>query len=317
MKTLRQGFWSELHDHPIEVLFVSGLYGLLFWDEAIQDYDCHLGDEIRAFRDGGDGEHYEGTVADLWRPLLTEVLCEFINGCKSSNRPIREVFELLSEERYQGAFNWARICRATGTRVHHRIFRPPITGTDALPLIAQMLATYLDRFHEESSLFQPGKWVALPTSLGPKYEFSFEYPRKNEWDRLLERILADYPALRTHSREVLEQVGMAEISWQKAKQLDRFDFGAIIVSYWKCVEVWLESVWPGWETRYRTARQAIHGNPAWWEIARDVDSLSSLRGSGAHASRIAKTKADVERARRLTLQILSTAARFRPGNSAR
>src|ERR1039458_5728501 len=71
LDAIAPGFWSELNRHPIEILFVSGLYGLLLWDEVIQEYDCHLGDYVK-------GKEPKQTVARLWRPLLTDVLCEFI-----------------------------------------------------------------------------------------------------------------------------------------------------------------------------------------------------------------------------------------------
>jgi hypothetical protein len=35
LDSLAPNFWSELRKHPIEILFVSGLYGLMYWDEAI------------------------------------------------------------------------------------------------------------------------------------------------------------------------------------------------------------------------------------------------------------------------------------------
>jgi cytoplasmic iron level regulating protein YaaA (DUF328/UPF0246 family) len=43
MRKLKPNFWNEI-PKQIEILFVSGLYGLLYWDESIQNYDCHLND---------------------------------------------------------------------------------------------------------------------------------------------------------------------------------------------------------------------------------------------------------------------------------
>jgi len=41
-------FWNKIRESPAEVLFVSALYGLILWDEPIQDYDCHVSDRVAA-----------------------------------------------------------------------------------------------------------------------------------------------------------------------------------------------------------------------------------------------------------------------------
>ena len=38
-------FWSDLRvNGGVEIAFLSALYGLVLWDEPIQDYDCHFAD---------------------------------------------------------------------------------------------------------------------------------------------------------------------------------------------------------------------------------------------------------------------------------
>ena len=51
-------FWQHLRDSAVDVLFVSGLYGLVRWDEPIQNYECHLGD----YCEGGTKQ----TVLAMW-----------------------------------------------------------------------------------------------------------------------------------------------------------------------------------------------------------------------------------------------------------
>jgi hypothetical protein len=100
LRALNQRFWEDLDKRPVEMLFVSGLYGLLLSNEAIQDYDCHLGDDV-------EGMAFKGKVADLWqeRYLLTDVLCDFINTRRASGSPVHNVFDMLSEDLYQNVFN--------------------------------------------------------------------------------------------------------------------------------------------------------------------------------------------------------------------
>ena len=56
---VKREFWEELTSHPaVDILFVSGLYGLVFWNDEIQEYDCHFGDCL-------EGREHKRTVADL------------------------------------------------------------------------------------------------------------------------------------------------------------------------------------------------------------------------------------------------------------
>jgi hypothetical protein len=60
------------------MIFVSGLYGLLLWDEPIQDYDCHFAD----YTLGANPK----TIKEKWGSVLTDVLIAFINNSGRSGR---------------------------------------------------------------------------------------------------------------------------------------------------------------------------------------------------------------------------------------
>ncbi len=301
---LSRDFWNELPRDRVEVLFVSGLYGLLYWDDAIQEYDCHLSDSI-------EGQEQMRTVAELWKPLLTDVLCEFINTEKRHGRPIGHVFDLLSEELYQGLFDWERVCSKARVQVHHRVFRR-ITGSDALPFIAQVLATQLTAFYEESNLFRHGKWrTPSPNSQNSLVKFSFEYPlgsddsaaREGGIDKAHKSILADNPILSKLPFEVLKRLVVAEHSWQRAQSQRHFDFGALCVSYAKAVEQWLHSELGDWGSKPVSA--AVNQSHL-RRLTEDVGELWRLRNSGAHTEpKCEVTKSHVRDARRLALRILS------------
>jgi hypothetical protein len=64
----------------------------LFWNELIQDYDCHISDYTK------DGRR-EG-VAWIWGDTLTLSLLEFVKALKQPGKFIA-VFDLLSELTYQ------------------------------------------------------------------------------------------------------------------------------------------------------------------------------------------------------------------------
>lgn len=293
-------FWPDLSRSPVEVLFVSGLYGLLFWDERIQNYDCHFGDEIQ-------GQVLKRTVANCWRPLLTDLLCEFVKARKKAGATIRDIFDLLSDELYQDVFDWKSVRENSDVKVHHRDFRPPSIGPDSLTSIAQVLNAYLRRFYQEDCLFRDGEWYSLNPTPGCKQKFRFEYPRVPERDKVLELLCLNHPLLRTLPREVCEQLSRAEISRLAAAHVCEFDVGTLIVSYTKCFELWLNAFVHGWRRKFRSPRETVRQLAEFRPLARDVNDLWDLRRPGAHA----EPGADLERARSLTLKILSAASIIR------
>src|SRR5215472_11549339 len=154
---LAPNFWRE---PPVEILFVSGLYGLAFWDEWIQDYDCH-------FADYSDPDNIpRSKVSAHWGDELSEALIDFLQR-PSSSAPITTVYDLLSEELYQSLFNWEKIRSAAV--VHHRIFRQR-AGPDVLPPLARILATNVAAFGDGS---YEEEWHKVPDGEEP-LEFGFE-----------------------------------------------------------------------------------------------------------------------------------------------
>jgi hypothetical protein len=157
------GFWQNLLNPGIDVLFVSGLYGLAYWNELIQDYDCHFNDYT------SDAE--PRAVAKIWLGSLTASLFELIGVYKSSSERIK-VFDLLSEEAYQRVFDWNKV-HGSGACVYHRVFKT-IAGPDMLPALAVILAQEFPRFLARRE-FKRGEWYPLHTEEST-VEYGFELP---------------------------------------------------------------------------------------------------------------------------------------------
>lgn len=301
-------FWNSIGTLPIEVLVMSGLYGLLFWDEPIQEYDCHLADEVK-------WRVFNGTLANYWKPLMTEVLCGFINARKGARAPIHDVFDLLSDEIYQDALDWEQIRNQTGVRIHHRDFRPPLLGTDTLPAIAQILTVHLNRFYEDKRSFKNGEWVELSSEPGSIQKFRLDYHRPTELAKAFELVCLTYPDLRTLPDEVSEQLASAELSRRASEHIRGFDRGVLVGSYTKCIEIWLGCFEVGWEARFdRSPRNVVGKLPKYRPLVHDVNELWEIRNPQLHGT--AKAAGDtsasaLKRARDLVIKILTAAERIR------
>lgn len=300
-------FWSELPRHPIEILFVSGLYGLLAWDELIQEYDCNMGD----FLGGADSGQ---TVAKFWNPHLTGVLCDFISSEGKQGRPVKHVFDLLPDELYQSAFAWERIHSLAGVRVHHRVFRP-ISGTDTLPYIAQILATRLPRFYESGSgLFEDGEWLECPIKEGRTVQFRFEPLIRTDMEKALAALIYEFPLLESLPNDLLRELALAEDFWQKGRRLWKGDdLGIFAIAFAKCFEHWLREVVPNWvptDPKRVPPDKAIQKDPALKNLADDVRKLWDIRNRAAHTVQ-KTTLTSAERARSLVLKVLSEGARLK------
>jgi hypothetical protein len=328
-------FWVRL-PMCVEVLFVSGLYGLVFWNEQIQEYDCHLNDLIKR-------HPQPRTVADFWKATLSKVVCEFLRTEDHVGRPIRQIYDLLSEESYQEVFDWNLIASKGRVRVHHRIFRP-LSGRDTLPCIAQILASRLRRFCEGPDQFRRGKWIKCSDEEGSLDEFGFEFPigqvhgaaREGDAQEVREWILKHHSQVRTLATEILDDLVLAELSWQKIQRLKSFDYGCLIVSYAKPVERWLTwmvmGVVPENAVRLTYARpesqarrvaserrkpprlqellNAVREKHHWAALAPSIEELWDLRGKGAHASK-QRTRDDLTTARSLAFNILEVGEAIR------
>lgn len=296
-------FWVELAGRPVEIMFVSGLYGLLFWDEAIQEYDCHSRDCTN--------DHKKQTVGEIWGSTLTEGLREFIRS-GSRTTPFRRVYDLLSDSSYQQLFDWGKVA-SSGARVFHRIFKE-IAGPDVLPKLARVLSERLDHFSFGLEQFQRNKWYMLEDGT----EFSFEFPigdnrlalREGDIRAAQEEILKDRAELNKLPPYVLNMLVLAEHSFARVRSIETFDFGTVVVSFSKPVEAYFRNVVPG--TSHRASIHEIasklKGRREWFDVCSQLRQLGDLRGRGAHPG--STTRQDLTTARSLSLNILSRAVQL-------
>jgi hypothetical protein len=287
-------FWNTIRDQPVEVLFVSGLYGLVLWDELIQEYDCHFSDHTRDRR--------KQTVAEIWGDTLTDALREFV-GNQARHKPIRHIYELLSESAYQRLFNWREIA-PSGVQVYHRIFKG-LAGPDVLPKLATILAKQRSAFCGASRRFKYDQWYELPGDRQSPVRFGFESEigrkidatREGELGEAKSRVLEDFPCLRTVP-DALDALALAEHSWEKVRRLDTFDFGAIIVSFAKAVECYLQRVMPQCPSGATLGQIKKHvaGTEGWSAFELPLHQLAWLRRGGAHpAGRRTREHAELAR----------------------
>lgn len=150
-------FWQTLPE-SVEIIVVSALYGLLLWDEPIQDYDCHFAD----FKDDAQ----RTSIRYIWGDTLTVVLGDFL---KQRSATVSRVYDLLSESTYQEVIDWRDLRDAP---VYHRIFRG-VSGTDTLAPLAKILATGVAKFTGESGSYKCG-WYPLEAAAAGTLEFGFE-----------------------------------------------------------------------------------------------------------------------------------------------
>jgi hypothetical protein len=268
---------------PVEVLFVSGLYGLVLWDELIQLYDCHFNDFTK--------DRQKQTVGQIWDGVMTDALSEFV-ASYAGNGPIRHIFDLLSESAYQRLFNWGKIA-ASGVQLYHRVFKG-LAGPDVLVKLAVTLAKEFPRFYGGARRLGYDEWYPLPGDRSSPVRYGFEprigtkldATREGELEETRKVVLEVYPRLE-EVPEALERLALAEHSWEKARNLEAFDFGALIVSFTKAVECYLRQV------KIRKDRS---------DLGTLLRQLKSLRVGGAHAAG-PRTREHVALARNLALSI--------------
>jgi hypothetical protein len=118
--------------------------------------------------------------------------------------------------------------------------------------------------------------------------------REGELEEARTFVLETYPRLE-EVPEAVERLALAEHSWEKARNLEAFDFGALIVSFAKAVECYLAQV------RIRDERP---------EVASLLRQLKNLRVGGAHATG-PRTREHVVLARNLALTIFKQGEEIR------
>ena len=301
LKNKDSAFWDALPGQFVEVILISGLYGILLWDEPIQEYDCH-------FADHAEGEP-DQTVRRCWDTLLTSAVCDFLRNMNQSSRvPITRVYDLLSEESYQLVLDWNKIA-SCDVKVFHRIFKNS-AGPDILSSLATILATQLHRLSQGTDRFEREQWYTLP---GVPDAFGFEAvlfdnpgsAREDVKKDALRRILDEFKELRTLPRRILDGFALAEGSWQIVQPLREFDYGAIIVSYSRAVESYFTWKYPQLKANpLGTIAREIRNLPRGEIAGKALQELANLRRIAAHGphSALALTKTQVLEARRLTFK---------------
>jgi hypothetical protein len=243
--------------------------------------------------------------------VLTDSLREFIQS--EAERPVKRIYDLLSESTYQKLFNWVKVS-SSGIRVYHRIFKG-IAGPDILSTLATLLAGRLQDFFPGPREFQRKEWYELQGHDRSSVEFGFEFPldsnplatREGEIEEARALLLETYLSLRMVPDVELHPLVLAEHSWRKVRNLAAFDFGVIIVSYAKAVESYLRAVVRGCPPKTDVRDIAVYvaklREGHWPELSSHLHRLADLRGpGGAHPGK--KEKDDVLLARHLALEII-------------
>jgi len=102
--------WHTAKEKGYHILIISGLYGLLSFNDSIQAYNCHLTDIIGDIRE-------QGTLGDYWVDTLTGGLKEYIE-----KNNIDMIIDLISEESYQHSIKWEEEIEKMQLRILHRVF---------------------------------------------------------------------------------------------------------------------------------------------------------------------------------------------------
>jgi hypothetical protein len=288
-------FWRVLPP-TVETVFVSALYGLVLWDEPIQNYDCHFADYTDDFR--------QSRVREVWGETLSDALIEFLRG-QSRSDPITTVYDLLSESLYQSLFAWEKI---QGAPVFHRIFKG-IAGPNTLVALARVLArdisgfgakTYTQGWHE----FSDG---------GERLEFGLERKigddpiamREGDVERIRNQLLKEQLWMNRLSEPLSEALVLAELSWRKVKDLPKYEWGGVAVSFVKPVERFLKDYFRlvGKETLGDVMASA-RADSAWRQMYVPLQQLNDLFIRAKHLEPPPITHRDVPGVRSLAFEIL-------------
>jgi hypothetical protein len=153
-----QNEWISFSNSPDHLrpslLIMSGLYGLIPFDEYIQNYDCHVTDT-----DMETGQ----TVLAYWGGTMTDVLLSHCDRLESHGTKVGPIIDLLSEKSYQLAIDWKRVQGRYSSL--HRVFEKKI-DRDALVNLGTFLRTLL-RDPTKSSQLLPDKFLDEPDFIEP------------------------------------------------------------------------------------------------------------------------------------------------------
>jgi hypothetical protein len=294
LTSLVPSFWNELPT-TVEIVFVSALYGILYWDEATQDYDCHFADYTDDLR--------RRRVKDIWADTLTAALSEFLRQETHSQRPITTVYDLLSESAYQASFAWEKI---QGAAVYHRVFKD-VAGPDVLTRLAQVLAEGINGFAERT--YRQGWYRVGDNAEGFGLESTVGEDRfatrEGDVDKVRGQLAAQQPWLNRLPKPLSEAIVLAEASWRKVQDLPIYEWGGVAVSFIKPVERQLKDV------RHLKGRETlgdvlhdIRSARGWTAIYPQVQQLNDLFIRGKHLAEPALSRAEVPTVRYLAFEIL-------------
>jgi len=284
-------FWVDLPNQPIEMIFVTGLYGMVLWDEPIQDYDCHFSDFIR--------NGTQKKLREYWCETLTKSLCEFIAKSKES-APIAVIYDLLSEEEYQDVFRWKEI-EKQGIEIRHRLFWN--SNLDNLSDLGTIVGKELKRFSPKTSeQFDLGQWIELPNCEKIRFE-------PDILDPIRIALLEQHPFLETAPDRTISAFCNAEKRYENEMKIKDYPISGIIIEFAICIENYLR------DRLFQDQRRSIGSMLKDSEtkkiheieiIKEQLRSLNNLRGQAAHTGGIPdhQGKERVKKARGLAYQIM-------------
>ncbi len=296
-------FWEDLPKTTIEIIFVSGLYGLVFWDELIQNYDCHFADYSDDTR--------RRKVKDFWGEILSQALIEYLRMMQSRSVPITTVYDLLSERLYQDLFAWDKI---RGVAVLHRIFRG-VAGQDILDPLARTLATNISRFG--SGEYTQGWDELADDKETPQFGFELKVDddrtatREGDPERIRKLLLKEQEWLNELSTPLVDAIVRAELSWRKVEDFPNYEWGGLVVSFANPVEKYLKDRLGlvGKETLGQVIEYIRKTHPKWRRtLLKDLEELNSLfiRGKRREPTPITN-RSEVSDFRCLTFKIVRAA----------
>lgn len=218
-----------------QVLIVSGLYGLVSPFDPIQEYTCHFTDRILGISSG---------LQIIWRNVLAEIICHLTqdtgSGCKV------KLFDLLSEESYQDAFDWGLIYK--NANCFHRAYKLK-AGPETLINSASFFKNEFFDGKEEPPEFCRDTFIVRKFLDKPKDQILFEAQLKTTGEEVAREGIAEYiPQLKQLYGEswdplpdrVKNEIANSEYSYQHHCDLRGFDFTAAGICLSKAIEIWLE-----------------------------------------------------------------------------
>ncbi|MGB4298432.1 MAG: peroxide stress protein YaaA [Candidatus Saccharicenans sp.] len=218
-----------------QVLIVSGLFGLVSPFDPIQEYTCHFTDRILGTSTG---------LQIIWRNVLAEIICHLTqdtgSGCKV------KLFDLLSEESYQDAFDWGLIYK--NANCFHRAYKLK-AGPETLINSASFFKNEFFDGKEEPPEFCRDTFIVRKFLDKPKDQILFEAQLKTTEEEVAREGIAEYiPQLKQIYGEswdplpdrVKNEIANSEYSYQHHCDLRGFDFTAAGICLSKAIEIWLE-----------------------------------------------------------------------------